>query len=81
MTPEAAWLVAGALTAAADGTMLWRRHTGRLGAQARAECHAAAGRAGGPKRAAAAVLLRDFALPPAGLALCPARYLRDRGRP
>jgi hypothetical protein len=79
--PVIAWLAAGAVTAAGDGFMVWRRYSGRLGAQVRAECDAAVRAAGGPRRAAAALMLRDFAIPPAGLALCAVRYLRDRSRP
>jgi len=75
MTPVTVWIATGAVTAAIDGTMLWRRYTGRLGNKVRQECRNVFLHS--PVNTVAVVLVRDFSLPPAGLAVCAARYLRD----
>jgi hypothetical protein len=75
MTPVTVWIATGAVTAAIDGTMLWRRYTGRLGNKVRQECRSVFLHS--PVNTVAVVLVRDFVLPPAGWAVCAARYLRD----
>jgi hypothetical protein len=75
MTPVTAWIATGAVTAAIDGTMLWRRYTGRLGAMAMQECRRVF--LYNPVNTVVVVLVRDFVLPPAGLAVCVLRYRRD----
>lgn len=75
MTPATAWIATGAVTTVIDGTMLWRRYTSRVGDWAMQECRRVF--LYNPVNTVVVVLVRDLALPPAGLVVCVLRYRRD----